>query len=819
MTKIKKKYQKEKQRRKILILLSLIVIIIGTIKVNAGSQDSTLERNIIDGYYSIADLSDGRHLYYLEQYKVNGKIAYCIQLGIHITTNTYDSTTNLYESGLSTEKLDYIRKLMYYGYGYQDHQDIKYYMATQEMIWEYLNGREVYWTQEYSKEGQAINIDNYKNEITNLIKQLNIAPSFNNNTYEVLAGTKVNITDSNNMLSEYAITKKGNQKYNIDNNTLYVDTNKNEFQNDIIEVTRKNYYKEESKLYKFSGSQTLMSPGKLDMPTAQVTIKTIGATLNIDLVDKETKEPSSRGQATLSGAKYEIYDENYNLITTIETEEGNTKTIDNLLPQKYYIKQISSSEGYKINDNIVEITIDKLINHITLEEEIIKSTIEILKIYGDKDTNEYNSELGIKFNIYDNNQTLQETLITDEKGFASTILLYGTYIIKQENTTEGYKKIKDINISINEDSKETIRYNLYDDLIRIKLKINTKDKETLNKILESNIAYKIKNTKTNTYISYNEKEEFKTNELGEVLLPIYIPYGTYELEQTTPPDKYLENKEIITIEINSSSNIELENDDLILNIDYLNKPIKGKLHIITNQEEFKEEKNKYSTIITPRKNIDLEIYAKEDIISADRNLIYKKNETIEKITTDEYGEIDSSILYLGEYCIREINNIKEDYCVKLDKVDNKTSIVTKTITLTENINKYNVTLTNLDEETKETISNTIIDLYNEEGIIINTSITNEDGIIKLPELSEGKYYFQEVKVNDEYILNEEKIYFEIKDEDLNLEVYNTKIKNTIPIPNTLSNKNYIIQLISLSLIILGIILYVYKKKYHKLNIN
>ena len=819
MTKIKTRYQKEKQRRKILILLSIIVIIIGTIKVNAGSQDSKLERNVIDGYYAITDLSDGRHLYYLEQYKVNGKIAYCIQLGVHITTTTYDSTTNLYDSGLSTEKLDYIRKLMYYGYGYQNHQDIKYYMATQEMIWEYLSGREVYWTQEYSKEGQAINIDSYKNEITNLIKGLNTLPSFNNTTYEVLAGTKVIIPDSNNILTEYTITKKGNQNYTIDNNTLYIDTNKEEFQSDTITLTRKNYYSEESKLYKFSGSQSLMSPGKLDMPTAKVTVKTIGGTLNINLVDAETKESKSRGQATLSGAKYEIYDQNNNLITTIEIEEGKTKTIENLLPQKYYIKQISSSEGYKINDNIVEITIDKLDNYITLAEEIIKSTVEILKIYGDKETDKYDSEAGIKFNIYDNNQALQETLITDEKGFTLTTLLYGKYIIKQENTTDGYKKVKNINISINEDSKETIRYNLYDDLIKIKLKVNTKDNETLNKILESNITYKVKNTKTNTYIYYNGQEEFKTNELGEVLIPVLIPYGTYELEQVSSPDKYLENKEIVTIEINSSSNVILENDELILNVDYLNKPIKGKLHIITNQEEFKVEENKYSTIITPRDNIELEIYAKEDILLADGDLIYKKYETIEKLTTDELGEIDSQILYLGEYCIREINNIKEDYCIKLDKIDNKTSIVAKNITLTEKINKYNLLLTNLDSETKETISNTIIYLYNEDGSLINTSITNKEGVIKLQELPEGKYYFQEGKVNDNYILNEEKLYFEIKDEDLSLEIYNTKIRKFIAVPNTLSNKTYIVEFISISLIIIGIMMYVHKKKHTKHNLN
>ena len=54
---------------------------------------------------------------------------------------------------------------------------------------------------------------------------------------------------------------------------------------------------------------------------------------------------------------------------------------------------------------------------------------------------------------------------------------------------------------------------------------------------------------------------------------------------------------------------------------------------------------------------------------------------------------------------------------------------------------------------------------------------------------------------------------------LSLEIYNTKIRKFIAVPNTLSNKTYIVEFISISLIILGIIMYVHKKKHTKHNLN
>ena len=65
--------------------------------------------------------------------------------------------------------------------------------------------------------------------------------------------------------------------------------------------------------------------------------------------------------------------------------------------------------------------------------------------------------------------------------------------------------------------------------------------------------------------------------------------------------------------------------------------------------------------------------------------------------------------------------------------------------------------------------------------------------------------------------------FEIKDDNIDLTIINKKTESkvflNIPIPNTLSNKKYIIEIISLLLIILGVFIYVIKKKNNNSHFN
>ena len=85
-----------KQKKLFSLILIIIIWNIGQ-NVYAGTKDSTLVRNQIEGIYAIAPLSDKTHLYNLEIYKMNGKVTYCIEIGKKITSTIYNSTDILKE--------------------------------------------------------------------------------------------------------------------------------------------------------------------------------------------------------------------------------------------------------------------------------------------------------------------------------------------------------------------------------------------------------------------------------------------------------------------------------------------------------------------------------------------------------------------------------------------------------------------------------------------------------------------------------------------------------------------------------------------------
>ena len=60
----------------ILICIILLVMCAFSYQAEAGTNDSTLVREKIDGIYAVAPLSDRVHLYNFEMYKVNNKYSY-----------------------------------------------------------------------------------------------------------------------------------------------------------------------------------------------------------------------------------------------------------------------------------------------------------------------------------------------------------------------------------------------------------------------------------------------------------------------------------------------------------------------------------------------------------------------------------------------------------------------------------------------------------------------------------------------------------------------------------------------------------------------
>ena len=92
---------------------------------------------------------------------------------------------------------------------------------------------------------------------------------------------------------------------------------------------------------------------------------------------------------------------------------------------------------------------------------LIKKRIKIHKYFG-LDLNKKEVEKNITFQILDKNNNLYKEVTTNEYGEIEFELPYGTYTVKQINTTSGYEKVEDFTITINEDSDEIIEFYLND---------------------------------------------------------------------------------------------------------------------------------------------------------------------------------------------------------------------------------------------------------------------------------------------------------------------------------------------------------------------
>lgn len=808
-----KKEYKKRIRKQILTVVTIIFVILTTIKVKAGSQDSTLNRHDLISYYSSVVLNNERHLYNAELYEINDKYIYCIELGKPISSTIYDSTNNLLESGYNEEQINYIKKLIYYGYKYKDTNNLSYYLATQELIWEYLNNVEVVWVNRLFPDGPSADIEIFKKNIINDVNNSDKKLSIDGKRIEVLAGDNLKINNIEESLENYDIITDLNK--DVVNNEIIIKTNKNDFNEHSINLKRKNYISYDSVLYTNTTSQKMLSPGKIDMPDNKVIIDIKPASLTVNLVDEETKNSKHQGDATLTGAEYIIYDENKNIANRFTTQESVPNKIEGLSKGKYYIKQIKESNGYEINDKEVEIDINKINNEITLEQKVIKKKVEIFKIYGDKIKNTFNPESNIEFTLYNSDNNIYNKIITDNKGFTEIELPYGKYMVEQKNTTDGYSKINNFEIDINKEIEEKIRYNLYDDVIRVKLNILTLNKETNKIIQQKSISYKLKNIDKDEYIRYKGIDVFETNEKGELIIPKSIEYGNYELEQVNAPKNFMSKENKIKISIDSTSNIYYKDNNIFMDVIFYNNPIKCIINIKTNKEIFETEINKYDYKIIPRENIELKIIANEDIVSNDKELIYKKGDIIDNIKTNKNGEIKTKLLYLGNYCIEEKEtNIYK--CINIKNESNNKEIIERSVELLEEIYKSNIDIKNIEEESNTPIKDSKFEIYNSDNKVINTSMTNEDGIIKIKNIPNGEYKIKQIEVSEKYELNNYEYKLIINNKDEEVIITNEKKNKYISIPNTLNINNSKKLNISL-IIILGGILYAFGYKKNRNN--
>ncbi len=805
--------------RAIVFLLALFFC--GNTNVNAEKYDGKiLPSEYINGVYIMKEKANSTQKSYLTaqiiRRSTDNKFVYCVEPFVTVdSTKGYDVTVQDYLEilKLTNEQWKKLSLYAYYGYGYGNHTEDKWWAVTQILIWRTVDpNSKFYFTKTLNGTKDDNKFANEIAELEKLVSEHNIQPSINIKT-NMNIGESITVTDSNNVLNNYTITSSDKVSVSKNNNQLTIKANK--IGKASLQLEKKSkLYDTEPMLYYADASQNVISVGNYDPIVLKFDFNISGGKIKLNKVDADTKENIPQGESLLSGAVYGLYDSSGKLIQKLYTSSDGTAESDILSLGKYTIRELEAPKGYCLDTNIyeVEITDNSLNVEVNLYEEVIKRPIQIHKYYANKTTGILIPEQDIIFQIFDKNDVLVKQVITDPDGIATFELPYGTYKGKQLTTTPGYEKVQDFDLVINENSPELIHLSFTNHPISTRIKITKKDSASKKSILFAGTTFKIKDLDSDLYVcqkvSYPKQEsicEYKTNENGELITPEPLVTGNYQIEEIIAPTGYLLNKEVLSFRIDDESNIIIDNDyGNYIELDFYDTVIKGEISVEKTGELLIPKDNGFTYDEIKLSKVEFNLYADEDIITLDGVIHYKKGELVSSAITSSKGIATFTDLYLGKYIIKEIKTLdkyildEKEHKLELTAKNNNVSIVSKKIKLNNELKKGTLIFTKKDLVNGDAIPDTQIEVYTDSDDLIYSGITDEEGNIEITDLSVGRYYIVEKAPATGYVITDEKVFFEIKEdgEIVKAEMSNKPITSSLeftkvdfstsdPLPNTL----------------------------------
>lgn len=793
--------------KKILYSLFIISSIFMMAFINAEKVRAVEIKKEASGWYYERDKKDGGENYSgtLQNYSLNGEVAYCIEPTV--SDNGSVSLSDWSHTGLSDKIKERVLLIGYYGYTYPGHKTKKYRAATQCMIWEAIMG-EGSWCKINTKHwsaGTNIDLSSERKEINRLISEHSKTVSFNGEVYKVQVGDTLNLTDTNNVLPNFSVSAD-NVEYNVNGNNLSLKPKTDKVN---VSFTKNQVYSSNYKIFVGNKIQNQLVPGNVDPTIAKIRLNTYYGGVELTKEDSETKTP--QGDATLKGAEYGIYNSNDELVSTFTTDENGIANSEQVLEYgDYYIKEITPSQGYLLDNNKYEFESKGIETYkINVKENVIKANVVITKYYIPAKTGEKHPESSISFDLYNSNGKKINGLITDENGVIRVNLPYGKYKLHQTSTKKGYMYSSDFEFNV--DSTNDINKELLDKEVTAKLKVIKIDKETKQVIKRANIKFKIYDVNNKEYICQllNDKRicEYKTDSNGVMITPQVLYSGKYKLVEVDEPiDGYTWNSESVEFEIDENSKLKIDNEEGILfETKFENKRVKGNLEITKYGEELNYLEQGYEYNEIPLENV---------IIG-----LYQNDKLIKEYTTNEEGKIEIKGLELGKYVIKEIETVKghvidnSEYLVDIKYKDQHTETVNYKLTIKNYLPKGTLEFTKTNISKSKALPNTSMEIYTlEDDKLIFSGRTDKNGKIIIKDLPINKYYLLEKEAPKGYVVNPNKQEFEILE---NGQIVVSEMQDEmivkVPITDKIVIPDYVYPIIAI-ILSAGVIIYASNKK-------
>lgn len=566
----------------------------------------------------------------------------------------------------------------------------------------------------------------------------------------------------------------------------------------------------------------------------------VNATIHLVKKDKETGR-KTQGDAAFEGAVYGVFArENIihpdgktgilykagSQVATMTVDKKGDASVEDLYLGKYYVKEITPPVGYLIDEGEYDLECSyegdlvKTVERSTeSSEQVMKQPFQVIKAANNGKTD---ADLlkGAGFTAYlksslktnpDGSYDFASAkpvvltadgkteMFTDAKGYACSIPLpYGTYLVKETTTPHNYKPVDDFTVTISENHPDEpqIWRILLDDEFKAKLKIVKKDDETKRPVLAAGTEFKIYDLDHKKYveqvttypITVTHKSYF-TDSQGYLILPNNLSIGHYRIEELTAPDGYTLNQNYVEIAVDSNTAYQMDSvsGDVVIEVDYENHPVKGKLTVYKKGEMLAGFNKDFIYEEQFLKGAVFEVYAAEDIYSPDyqkdadgnRIVVYAKDTLVTTITTGEDGMAVAENLPLGAYRVAEKTAPEgfvlnpEDSEVIFVYEDQDTPVVEQEVTVGDERQKVAITVEKQDAENGAVVAGAVFGIYNKEDItadgkviveadtLLQEMTSDEKGLAGCTlDLPLGSYYVKELKAPAGFVSSNEVLSFD-----------------------------------------------------------